>query len=56
MISSSPDQRLMHKTVTLKRNNAQGVIRGYHPASKKWWVAIDLTGNWYAEDEFEVTE
>jgi len=65
MISSDPSKKLMGKPVTIKmyigdERNERGVIRGYDPASKKWWVTNlnmpyqGTVSSWFAEDELIV--
>jgi len=65
MISSDPSKKLMGKTVIMKMyegdpRNEEGRVRGYDPASKKWWVTnlnMPYQGTvsaWFAEDELIV--
>jgi len=55
---SDPSKKLMGKQVSI--NDETGMVRGYDPASKKWWVITppkpsgQLTTGWYAEDELIV--
>jgi len=63
--SSDPSKKLMGKHVTIKmyigdKRNERGVIRGYDPASKKWWVTNlnmpyqGTVSDWFREDELIV--
>ena len=62
---SDPSKKLMGKRVTIKmyigdQFNEEGYVRGYDPASKKWWVANlnmpfqGTVSDWFHEDELIV--
>jgi len=62
-----PEKELIGKEVTIKQyigipENEKGVVRGYDPKSKKWWVTNlnmpymgDVT-DWFTRDELIVEE
>ena len=60
MISSDPSKKLMGKPVTVKQSGKKGTVRGYAPASDKWWVImapVDLLDKgYYSEDELIIGE
>lgn len=58
MISSDPSTKLIGKEVTIKRTGKKGTVRGYGPATDKWWVILApvdlLDKGWYSENELTV--
>ncbi len=61
-----PSKKLMGKTVTIKQYigdqyNERGVVRGYDPANKKWWVTnlnmpfMGTVSAWFSEDELVIS-
>ena len=52
MNSSDPSKKLMGKDVTVKMSNKSGTVRGYDPASGKWWVVVSEAA-WYTEEELK---
>lgn len=59
------ENKLMGKHVTIKqyigdKYNERGVVRGYDPASKKWWVTnmnmpyMGTISTWFSEEELIV--
>lgn len=60
------EKRLMGKVVVLKKYkgdqfNEKGIVRGYDPKSKKWWVTnmnmpfMGTVSGWFADSELEAT-
>jgi len=54
--AADAEKKLMGKQVTINRYGLPGVVRGYAPASAKWWVVTSdlLTTKWYTENELTV--
>ena len=46
--SSDPSKRLMSKNVLIKDLQCEGVIRGYEPATGKWWVVTEKVDDFFS--------
>ena len=56
---NDPSESLMGERVIIKLHNRKGMVRGYDPASKKWWVITPpmpagRTTGWFSEEELIV--
>ena len=57
---NNPNESLMGERVIIKQHNRKGMVRGYDPAAKKWWVVIPpfpvgpLATGWYTKEELTI--